>query len=510
MERFPGELESKVELDRPNFDFTAADVLATLRPSKEHTNIEYIGSATSHWQSEPVMYDTDGNLLPPVSDWELELQKNLTGDASGIKQEQTIEDYPRFLSNKEKYINRSNELGENMFRFSLDFARLCPKPGEFNSDLMAEYVKALALVRAHGQEPMLTMHHFTMPRYLIETDTQDNIIKGGWENPEVSQHFKFYVENVVKFLGDENKIRYILGSEKFDNNAQDQLLSEGLVKYFMAMNEPMVTPLNGYVTGVFPPYKRGNIVPIKQVLERMVESYDITHDELKTLGKSLPSDRQPQVGLGYNWNYFDGLFSDTAHKISNEYVTNKFERDGTKSDFLGLHYYFRMTMPFMNKKRANRDYGEHPGFGDIYPAGVLAELKKMNQVYPNKEIFVSEVGFADQADKRRPYWLLETMRYIIEAKKEGLPVKGVLLWSLVNNFEWELGMDKAKFGMFNEKELTEPLVPSKDGISSWEAWQATIKAITQPSQESLQELQANYQKAINQYNNYKSDKQRAG
>ncbi|KKS81215.1 MAG: Glycoside hydrolase family 1, partial [Parcubacteria group bacterium GW2011_GWD2_43_10] len=135
------------------------------------------------------------------------------------------------------------ELGENMFRFSLDFARLCPKEGEFDSALMAEYVKALALVRAHGQEPMLTMHHFTMPRYLLETDSNENITKGGWENPDVSKHFRFYVENVVKFLGDEDKIRHILASEKFDKPAQDKLLSEGLAKYFLAINEPMSTLL---------------------------------------------------------------------------------------------------------------------------------------------------------------------------------------------------------------------------------------------------------------------------
>ncbi|HCX38780.1 MAG TPA: hypothetical protein DHS36_00710 [Candidatus Veblenbacteria bacterium] len=95
------------------------------------------------------------------------------------------------------------------------------------------------------------------------------------------------------------------------------------------------------------------------------------------------------------------------------------------------------------------------------------------------------------------------MRYIIEAKKEGLPIKGILLWSLVNNFEWELGMNNAKFGLFSEKELSEPLVPSKNGVRSWEAWQSSIKAITNPSPESLQELQSYYSKAYKQYYEYK-------
>ncbi|OHA57284.1 MAG: hypothetical protein A2588_02460 [Candidatus Veblenbacteria bacterium RIFOXYD1_FULL_43_11] len=503
MERFGETTDNELEPPKPDFDFTAQEVLETLRPAAEHTRIEYIGSASSHFQSEPVMYDAEGNLLPPVSDWELELQKNLEGKSSGIKDQQDINHFPRFLPNKEKYIDRSAELGENMFRFSLDFARLCPKEGEFDSALMAEYVKALALVRAHGQEPMLTMHHFTMPRYLLETDNNDNITQGGWENPEVSKHFRFYVENVVKYLGDEDKVRKVLASEKFDKPAQDKLLSEGLAKYFLAINEPMSTLSGSYIAGTFPPYRRGGVLTAKKVLERMIESYDITRDEIKTLGSKLPSERAPQVGIGHNWQYFDGIFSGLANEFGNEYVTDKFERDGAKSDFLGLHYYCRLVLPFIHGDKKGRDYSDHPTFGDVYPPGILEVLKKMNASYPNKEIFISEIGFADKADQRKPYWLLETMRYIIEAKKEGLPIKGILLWSLVNNFEWELGMNNAKFGLFSEKELSEPLVPSKNGVRSWEAWQSSIKAITNPSLESLQELQTYYSKAYKQYYEYK-------
>jgi beta-glucosidase len=73
----------------------------------------------------------------------------------------------------------------------------------------------------------------------------------------------------------------------------------------------------------------------------------------------------------------------------------------------------------------------------------------MHAKYPAKEIFVSEVGFSDKSDGRRPYWILDTARYIIEAKSKGIPIIGVLLWSLVNNFEWELGMSQ-KFGLFSE------------------------------------------------------------
>jgi beta-glucosidase/6-phospho-beta-glucosidase/beta-galactosidase len=124
--------------------------------------------------------------------------------------------------------------------------------------------------------------------------------------------------------------------------------------------------------------------------------------------------------------------------------------------------------------------------------------KEMHGTYPEKQIFVTEFGFSDEKDLRRPYWILETMRYIIEAKKAGVPVKGMLLWSLVNNFEWQLGMDQ-KFGLFNKSDLKDPLVPSSHGIKSWEAWRVATKAITSPGSESLAELQTCYEAAYKQY-----------
>ncbi len=149
----------------------------------------------------------------------------------------------------------------------------------------------------------------------------------------------------------------------------------------------------------------------------MVEAHDMSRDELKKLGTHVPNDREPQIGATYNWQYFDGLFGDITHKVANELTTNAFERDGAHSDFLGLQYYFRnVVTPFASKK--GRDFGDHPGFGDMYPPGILEVLKKMNAKYPQKEIFITEMGFADNADKRRPYWMLETMRYVLEAKRK--------------------------------------------------------------------------------------------
>lgn len=495
--------ERKPEKEKADFDFTAKDVLDALRTNRGGPKIEYIGSATSDFQAEPLILDSEGKPFV-VSDWEFELVKNIEGKKSKIRGIQKVEEFPHFHAEKEKYIKRSAELGENMFRFSLDFARLCPKEGEFNEALMADYVKALGLIKARGLEPMLTIFHWPMPEYLVKRDRYGEIEAGGWENPEAAKHFRFYVEQVIKFIADENKVRGALSEEGFDKNSTDKFLSEGLVRYFLTINEPKSILGNGYIAGIFPPFKKGNVFLFREVLGKLVEAHDIAFNEIKSGKLKLPPERDSKVGAVYNWDYFDGVFGEFLHKTTNEYPTKSIERNGAYSDFLGLDYYCRATVPALYPpigpyKPKDRDYGEHPGFGDIYPRGIYEQLKRIHKEYPQKEIFITEFGFSDKNDKRRPYWILETTRYIIEALKHDVPVKGMLLWSLVNNFEWNLGMDQ-KFGMFDESELKKELKGSPVGdLRSWEVWKAVTKAITDPKPESLQELQTIYERAKSQF-----------
>jgi beta-glucosidase len=475
------------------FSFTAPETLPVLLAAQKGRRLSYIGSATSHFQAEPLLYDTQGSPLV-LSDWEYEVTRRLKGQPSGIPHAD-VTNLPRFLANKTQYLHRSAALSENMFRFSLDFGRLCPKAGEFNYPLMAEYMRALALIKAQGQEPFLTLHHFTMPRYLIKTDRNGSITAGGWEHPDVIRHFRFFISNVVAFLYQEPRIRPILEQLQLGREIQDRILHEGLVRYVMTINEPAVTLFNGYLGGTMPPYKRTGVFALRRVLSRLVEAHDLALNELKQA--SVTRQAPAQVCIGHNWQYFDGIIGRLADEFQREW-TASFERDGQHSDFLSLHYYFRQTIPLGSREQRQRDYGDQPSFGDIYPQGILKVLELMHSSYPSKQILIGEIGFSDQHDRRRPYWILETIRYIIDAVGHGLPVRGVLLWSLVNNFEWEYGMSQ-KFGLFGEDELSGLPIQSSNGIKSWEAWQAVTKAILAPSPERLKELQRTYELAYKQY-----------
>jgi beta-glucosidase len=467
--------------------------------AEEFEPIEFVGTAISEFQSEPLTHDKDGKILPPLSDWEFELSKNLQGKHSGIKNRQNAEDMPHFLELKEVYIKRAEELGQNMFCFSIDWGRLCPKEGVFDEKVMTEYIKVLALIRIHNQEPLLTLHHFTVPFFLLKINSQGEITKGGWEHPDALAHFKFYVEHVVAFLNDEAKLRAIFEAEGYNEIIQDRFIREGLVTYIVTLNEPAVIGFMGYVTGLFPPFNKWRFYKADKVMRTLVKAHDIAREELKKLGNASSSSyRKPQIGIGYTWQFFDGLVGPIAQIVSRHY-NNIFERDGSHSDFLGLHYYFRQSFLFFNKRRKKRDYGDQPEFGDIYPIGILTVLKNMNKLYPNKPIFVSEIGFADTKGSRRPFWLAETIKHVIEARKQGLPIKALILWSIADNFEWNLGMNVAKFGLFSENQIKKPLAPEEGRMHSWQVWQKATTALRKPSPEAIADLEDFYEKVKNRY-----------
>lgn len=453
-----------------------------------------MGSATSDFQSQPYV-NNKNQITSPRTDWESQVHKLRRNQSSKILGEQNISEFPRFFENKDFYVNRCVDIGENMFRTSFDFGRLCPKPHYFDEDLMSEYVSVLAAIRTRGLEPMLTLYHWPTPLHLLKRDSNDNISAGAWEHSEVLTHFHFYIKNVLEHLSNKDFIRRSLEKAGYDKDKQDKMAEEGLVRYFISINEPISLLLPTYIAGVFPPFKKFRFDLLAKVTSKLVNAHDLTLNEIKN--SRLPVKRGAlKVGVAHNWTYFDGLFKGIAHHLVNSRLTHKFEMGKRETDFVGLHYYFRMKPSFSRHKKV---YGDNPYFGDMHPLGIKKVLEEMHSEYPGKDIFITEFGFSDSSGLRRPFWILETVRHVIEALENGVPLKGMLLWTLVNNFEWNLGVNQ-KFGLFDEEDLNEPLIPSTGrAIKSWEAWSAAARAFIDPTPELLQNLQVAYERARTQF-----------
>ena len=497
---------SKVSSDS-DFDFRSA--IASFATAGK-IPVKFIGTASSHFQDDPAAF---GEAHGPKSDWEAEVYNNLSGlpayvSPSCIKGKQKRADLPRFTAQSREYVDRATALGISMFRTSFDWARLCPRAGQFDLRLVEFYMRLCVDLRLRGIEPLICLNHFTMPLWLCGLNSSGRATIGAWEHRDVLTHFRYFVEQVSTHISNPDLVRTVARQAGADTATQDKLVGQGLVRYWMTFNEPIMVPIQGYVAGCSPPFKHLRLALAWQIMRKMVEAHDIAYHELKHVTSGFEG-RESRIGVGYNWQYWDGPLGGLVHTLINELLyANLFEGNGQQSDFVGLHYYFRQTAGFHS--RHGREYGDHPGFGDIYPAGIRTVLAKMHRAYPTKSIVVSEIGFADGSkrrgiptDQRRPFWLLETVRHILAAVADGIPVEAVLSWTLVDSFEWHYGM-QVPFGLMTLDDLHRPLPEPGPTIRSFEVWKAVAAALRQPTPANAAHLQSCYQASREQYTAHRS------
>ena len=91
------------------------------------------------------------------------------------------------------------EVGLDAYRFSIEWARVEPARGEISRAALQHYARMIEGCRQRGIEPVVTLHHFTEPRWLSE--------EGGWTAPDATDRFVGYVEALVPIL---ESVRWIV------------------------------------------------------------------------------------------------------------------------------------------------------------------------------------------------------------------------------------------------------------------------------------------------------------
>ena len=99
----------------------------------------------------------------------------------------------------EEDIRLMAESGLNAYRFSIEWARIQPTEEEWNETEIDHYRKVLLCCHENGITPIVTMHHFSSPKWLISS--------GGWENPQTAELFAAYCKRVIEELG--NLMEYV-------------------------------------------------------------------------------------------------------------------------------------------------------------------------------------------------------------------------------------------------------------------------------------------------------------
>ncbi|HEV7382138.1 MAG TPA: family 1 glycosylhydrolase, partial [Dyadobacter sp.] len=167
---------------------------------------------------------------------------------------------------------------------------------------------------------------------------------------------------------------------------------------------------------------------------------------------------EPALGLGYPSDVFPFLNGIKKYMLPGDAEALQFD-----FDFTGIQNYFSITVkhsylvPVLWLKEVPATLRNVPvtAMGwEIDTDGAYKILKQFSSYTGIRDIIVSESGaaFEDQLingeinDQNRVDYFKLYLKQILRAKNEGINVKGYLVWSLMDNFEWAEGY-RARFGL---------------------------------------------------------------
>lgn len=380
------------------------------------------------------------------------LQENVEHSQFVEPSGEAVDHYHRY----EEDIRLMAEAGLNAYRFSIEWARIEPKQGEFDENEIEHYRKVIACCKENGVEPVVTLHHFTSPAWVIS--------RGGWENEEVVDWFANYVQYVVKHLGSE--LRYICtineanmrlqlaaimkkymsqmaGEQQEEKNAP----KEGDVQVGLNLGQGMNTMMLGMVEcakafGLQDP--RG----IHTFVSMCTPEGDILVMKAHQAAKKVIKEMYPDIKVGLTLSLHDMQPAtggeDAAHKEWEEEFSHYLPYIA-EDDFLGVQSYTRQCFDEKGNKYTP-DGVELTQMGyEFYPQAIANVVRAAAKEFKG-DLIVTENGVATADDSRRQEYIKEATAGLQACIADGIPLKGYLHWSLMDNFEWQKGFSM-QFGL---------------------------------------------------------------
>jgi beta-glucosidase len=363
------------------------------------------------WGAATAAHQVEGNNVN--SDWWQAEQDGLLPHRSGVACDSWIRwrDDIRLLS----------EIGLNAYRLSIEWARIQPEAGRFDDVALDAYRAQLEAMKQAGIEPMVTLHHFTSPRWLAE--------RGGWTNPDVVSRFLEYTHRVSERLHD-------------------------LVAWWITFNEPSILGFKAYIEGSWPPQQPYNLRGYVRLMRHAVRAHARARAILKT------ANDQAMVSMAFAiwplqplrpWSPIDQAM---AHLGDWLWQGRVMRRTLPTLDWVGVNYYSRTFVGWPWPSQDGVGSRKRTDFGwEIYPEGLYAVLRRVGSF--GKPVVITENGISDADDDQRPAYLIAHLRQVHRAIQAGVDVRGYMHWTLLDNFEWAEGFEQ-RFGLATREREPRP------------------------------------------------------
>ncbi|WP_030920388.1 GH1 family beta-glucosidase [Streptosporangium amethystogenes] len=368
-------------------------------------------------------------------------------------------------------VSLMSELGLAAYRFSVAWPRVQPHgSGPVNARGLDFYSRLVDRLLEAGITPYVTLYHWDLPQALEGA--------GGWPERDTAYRFAEYAAAVYAWLGDR-------------------------VHNWTTLNEPWVAAFLGYGNGVHAPGRTDPAAAFRAA-HHMLLGHGLAARALREAGAreislvlnlspvitpaqvadpaAAPSEADAEAVSRID-TLLTRQFIDPA--VRGEYPAEFLDivgrnggvdhiRDGDLAiinqpiDLLGINYYNPCVVESDPGRAADAAW---PGSEDIrfcpadgvpatamgwpiVPNGLSRLLVRLSDDYPEVGLIITENGaaFDDVVedgrvhDARRTGYLDGHLRAVHAAMADGADVRGYLVWSLLDNFEWAEGY-RRRFGI---------------------------------------------------------------
>lgn len=312
-------------------------------------------------------------------------------------------------------------LGLDVYRFSVEWARIEPEAGYVSRAALDHYRRVLACCHEHSVRPCVTYHHFTSPRWFAAD--------GGWADERAVDRFARYAERVTAHLGD-------------------------LIDTACTINEPNV-PLLLARTGIFPPAGLKHLPFLAEAARRLgttlerLNSYFFA-DPLRTRDVMLAAHLKARevikggpgafpVGIALSVSDDQAVPGGEARRDAvRRELYGPFLDAARSDDFIGVQTYSR------TRWGADGPLPPEPGVPvlimgyEFWPEALEAAIRYVH-AQAGVPVLVTENGIGTDDDAQRTAYLRRAVAGVARCVADGVPVWGYIHWSLLDNFEWMLG-----------------------------------------------------------------------
>jgi beta-glucosidase len=423
-----------------------------------------LGAATAAYQIEGAAHD-DGRTPSIWDTFSHTPGRTWNGDTGDV----AADHYNRLDAD----LDLMRDFGLEAYRFSISWPRVQPGArGELNPKGIAFYSRLVDGLLARGIRPVATLYHWDLPQELEDA--------GGWPERDTAERFAEYAARTVEVLGDR-------------------------VALWTTLNEPWCSAFLGYGSGAHAP-GRTNGAAALAAMHHLNLAHGLAVPEIRRAARNAPevsatlNFHMPRPGSDdaeeavrridalanrsftepiLRGTYPDDLLRDTAA------VTDwAFVRDGDLAtisapiDVLGVNYYSTVTVTEWDGRSPRSGNDGHKSAGgspwpgsehveflpqagpftdmgwNIAPDALEELLLRLARDYPETPLLVTENGaaFPDEVvdgrvhDVARQDFIERHLAATMRARAAGADVRGYLVWSLMDNFEWGYGYSK-RFGI---------------------------------------------------------------